>query len=826
LVERARHARSRWPPFTRTLSAVALLAGAQPQATAAQALPSTAPPGEQAPEPELHPPRLIAPADLVLPEGVQAPEGGVDVVLSIDAQGEVTDVEPPQSLGEAGDAAVIQASHALRFEPARRGDQPIAARVRFRFELAQEAPEADAAAGAPEAEAAPEASAPESEAALAAPEPSALAEPAGDEALGATARIGKREPGAASRVKLRGAELTMIPGTFGEPLRVVSTLPGVAHTPYGLGFFLVRGASFHNTGLFVDGYAVPLLYHVGVGPAIISSRLVEQLDFYAGGYPVSFGRYTAGIVSLQTAPPPTDRLQLEVEVDLLRASGLVIVPFAEGKGSVALAFRRSYYELLLPLVTDDVELAYTDYQLRLDYRLSDELRASLFLFGARDRFETQKATGAGATTGQTASGLHYDFDQLIGAVEWTPLPEVTLRWSGTISPSAIAVDNQGTGDAAIGADTESLRLGERVEAVIAPSPAWQSKLGVEVSTFVTDVSGDAPSVAELPGIPSPELAGDSVDFRDRLSELAFAVYGEQVWRPWRFELTAGLRAEYLRYGDVSTWALDPRGVLRYQVSEPLWLKLSTGLFTQPPLPFQLTRETANPELAPSRAWQSGAGLELSLPAALEIDGTFFYSHMWQLTRNDVRTRADAEGNPVHTFFDDDGRGRAYGLELMLRRRVEQGLFGWLSYTLSRSERYVPGGPDVLFFFDQTHVLNLALSYAHDGWTFGARFSLATGRPVADLLDREGGNAVYDADQDGYDAARGRRTRLPTHHQLDLRVDRDFELGPLEGSIFLDLINVYNAKNSEGYQYSYDYSERGSTPGFPFLPTVGIRGVLR
>jgi len=619
----------------------------------------------------------------------------------------------------------------------------------------------------------------------------------------------------------------MIPGTFGEPLRVVATLPGVGRSPFGLGFFLVRGAAFQNTGFFVDGFAVPLLYHLGAGPAIISSRLVDQLDFYPGGFPVTYGHYTAGVIAVRTAPPPTDGLEVEVEIDLLRASGLAIVPLPDERGSVAIAFRRSYYELILPLITDDISLSYTDYQLRLDYRFSDRLRASLFFFGSRDSLTAEQEIGAGATMGTSSTGVHYDFDQIIGSLEWKPIAELALRWSGTAGPSGIDFGSSATGDPSFTTDTSTLRLGQRLEGVYAPTPALRTTLGFEESVYIHEVEGSLPSFGELPGIPAPEFTGAALPYDDRISELELAPYVEQVWRPWRFELTGGLRAAYMRYGDVATWTLDPRGVVRYKLTEHVKLKLATGLFAQPPLPFQIMRDAGNPELAPMRAWQSSAGTEIALPIRLEIESTLFYSHMWQLTRGTGSVEIDAEGNVFRPLFTDDGKGRSYGFELLLRRRVERGLFGWISYTLSRSERFLEGGRKVVFAFDQTHVLNLAASYTKGGWTFGGRFQLVTGRPVGELLDPEGESAVYDADEDDFDPdSGGRRTRLPTYHQLDVRIDRAFQLGPVDGSVFLDVINVYSAANSEGYQYEYDFSRRGKLPGLPFLPTIGVKGTLR
>ena len=149
------------------------------------------------------------------------PEGGIELVLAIDASGAVTEVALRQSLGPEADAAVIAAANALKFEPARRGDQPIAARIGFRFEPAPPPPPAET-----RSRRSPEAAA---DAPALRPNRRRLRCPAPEDDLGAAGA--RRQAASRARrreVKLRGRELTMVPGTFGEPLRVVATLPGVA----------------------------------------------------------------------------------------------------------------------------------------------------------------------------------------------------------------------------------------------------------------------------------------------------------------------------------------------------------------------------------------------------------------------------------------------------------------------------------------------------------------------------------------------------------------------------------------------------------------------
>lgn len=780
-------------------------------------------------ESSVTPPRLLTPAELAWPRDQPPPTAAIDVLLTVDADGLAKDVELPVSYGNAADQAIRDAAANLKFEPAARAGTPVEARIRLQFAVpppASEEPVPIVPPGGPPTAAAPQTPQPSDQAPT--PPPSAAAaaaSPESEAAFGARARVDKPQAGAASQVKLRGKELTMVPGTFGEPLRVVATLPGVLRSPFGLGFFLVRGASFQNTGFFVDGFAVPLLYHLGAGPAIISSRLVDQLDFYPGGYPVRFGQFSAGIISLRTAPPPTDRLQLQAEVDLLRASALAIIPFDDGKGSIAIAYRRSYYELLLPLITNDVSLAYTDYQLRLDYRLTPRLTFSLFFFGSRDSLTAAQDLGAGSTMGGASQGLHYDFDQAIMSVDWQPLDALRVRWSATAGPSSVRLTGQSTGDSTLGTNTHATRLGERLEFIVTESKNLSTTVGNEISVFLYNLTGSVPSLGELPAIPPPSSDGQALTISDTPMQLVMAPYLEQVVKFWRFEISGGIRANYFRYGDVSEWVFDPRAVIRFTLFEGVKLKAASGLFSEPPFPFQLTRGIANPNLAPERAWQNSVGTELQLPASFEIDSTLFYSKMWDITRASGELQQSADGMVQRPFFVSDGRGRAYGWELLLRRRAEKGLFGWISYTLSRSERFLEGGRSVVFAFDQTHVLNLALSYAVSGWTFGARFTLATGRPVGDILDPNG-RTNFDADEDDFNPdSRGKTTRLPTFHQLDVRIDRDFTVGRVRGSVFIDVINVYNAQNSEGYRYSFDFTQRGRLPGLPILPTIGVRATF-
>src|SRR5262249_8323664 len=89
---------------------------------------------------------------------------------------------------------------------------------------------------------------------------------------------------AVTRYGLQPKELTSVPGTFGDPLRVVQTLPGVARTPFGLGALIIRGASPQDSGIYVEGHQIPILYHFLGGPSVLTPRLIDRIDFFPGNF--------------------------------------------------------------------------------------------------------------------------------------------------------------------------------------------------------------------------------------------------------------------------------------------------------------------------------------------------------------------------------------------------------------------------------------------------------------------------------------------------------------------------------------------------------------
>ena len=151
------------------------------------------------------PPRLLTSAEPVYPEAQRQSRqaASVGLVLTLDAEGHVTDATVNQSAGADFDAAALEAARRLVFSPALQGETPIASKIPYRFEFAL----------------APETPPPPVPVPLPA-EPVPAAPPVAEDSLDIEVE-GERPPREPTRRVIAAEEITRIPGTNGDALRGV-----------------------------------------------------------------------------------------------------------------------------------------------------------------------------------------------------------------------------------------------------------------------------------------------------------------------------------------------------------------------------------------------------------------------------------------------------------------------------------------------------------------------------------------------------------------------------------------------------------------------------
>ncbi len=663
-----------------------------------------------------------------------------------------------------------------------------------------------------------------------------------EEAVGTYRRPGED----ITRRTLTLSEIRRIPGTFGDPVRVIQNLPGAARSPFGTAALIIRGSNPEDSAVYIDGIRVPFIYHLGGYASILNSDLVETVDYLPGGYGVQYGRSMGGVVDVTTRKESTDeQTRLTWTTDIMDSGGLVEAQLGEdGDHHVAAAGRRSYVDLLLPLVmpytvAGQVGLTarprWLDYQARYTYTGFERTRISAFLFGFEDRLFISTPDDFAQGTDQDTQGdlaLSYSTHRLVVRIDHRVNDKLDL----SLTPS-------------IGPDQTSFSLGQELS-----YDSWQWILtvrgearyrpfeGLEIVPGVDLLGGWYGFRFELPFNPDMFADYDPLGERENTTiegtDQGWSpdLYLKTVIKPLRQErdrliLTPGVRLNTIFLPNFNNLAtVDARLAFRARVLEKGFVKGGTGLYQQPPQPQESYSPGVEIDLMMERAWATSLGWEQELPYGFRFDVEAFYKKLDRL----IVYNPDFEDLYKDAPYVNDGIGRAYGIELIAQRDPVGKFFGWISYTLSRSVRNNYPSDDELddwfpetegtgwyaFDFDQTHIL-VAIAGYRLPWEIevSGRFRYVTGNPT----NYYSGGA-YDLDQDfyfGYRTNEYNDERLPPFVALDLRVERLIQFKRASLNLYLDLLNVVRGENPEFVLYNYDYTDYRYVRGLPFLPSPGF-----
>jgi TonB family protein len=652
--------------------------------------------------------------------------------------------------------------------------------------------------------------------------------PAPTEGLSATV-VGKREKKDVATVSLSAGEIRKIPGVSGDTVKVVQNLPGVARPPALSGQLIVRGGNENDTKVYVDGQPVPLVFHFGGVTSVYPGELIDRVEFEPGNFGVRYGRATAGRVELVTRDPKSDRLHLLADASLYGAQAMGEAPVGEDV-SVALAARRSYVDGVLVLAQDrlpsdapgfTVAPRYYDWQGKALWKLGERDQLRLSLYGSDDRLSVvgietrsvESITSASTRTGFTRGQVTWDH-------QWSERTRARVQVGQGLDTVYL---NAGSLLFQLDSYVTSLRAEASTEAI---PKALTLAAGLDVLGTVTVVATDLPAPRPPGEIPSPNETLDTVRLDHTYRNVAPGAWLEATWRPVeRLTIVPGLRFDYDSFIHRS-W-VDPRLAARLALDDDTVLKGGVGLYHQPPVVQLATTEYGNPDLGEEAALQAALGVERRLYGPLSLDAQAYYKELYDLALATDRTTV-RNGETVPLRYANAGTGRAYGLEVLLRYDPDGRFFGWIAYSLSRSERdqqelgggFGSSSGDA---YDQPHNLialgTVELPEVWNGLSAGARFRFATGNPYRQVV-----GSVYDVDADSYRRLPqdSRDLRLPDFLQLDVRVDKKWTFRTWALAAYVDILNVTNRENPESVEYNFDYTEQALGPGLPFFPSIGIR----
>jgi hypothetical protein len=198
-------------------------------------------------------------------------------------------------------------------------------------------------------------------------------------------------------------------------------------------------------------------------------------------------------------------------------------------------------------------------------------------------------------------------------------------------------------------------------------------------------------------------------------------------------------------------------------------------------------------------------------------------YKWMQNQIDLKNGAELRANE---FLEGEllfGKGKAYGLELMIRKKYGR-LTGWLSYTLSRTEKLIDGINDNNWYpakQDATHDISIVGIFdLNNKWSLSATWVYNTGNAVtfpSGKYEIDGKVEFYYTERNGY--------RMPAYHRLDIGATWNIKkTDKFESSLNFSLYNAYGRKTAYAIDFEEDENDPSRTVAvktylFTYIPSI-------
>jgi hypothetical protein len=642
--------------------------------------------------------------------------------------------------------------------------------------------------------------------------------------------------------------IKQLPMSMGEidVIKSLTLLPGVStNSELSTGFNVRGGASDQNLVLLGD---VPIYNpaHLFGFYTAFNAEVIDDVALFKGGVPARYGGRASSVLHVKYRDGDYNKWKGSISAGVVSAKATIEGPIIKDKLSILGSVRRSYVNWMLG-VFEDPELQessadFYDVNVIANLKMNDRNKLTYAIYRSTDNFNLAGDTLYQWTNYYQSLNWYHSFSD-----------NLSLKLTGAISSYENKIENESPVNPYVLASKIDNKIAN-ADLEYLPSERLSINMGV-------NYTGTALNPGEL--TPDDEETGtlDYEKVQDEYSrELAFYVDGSLDLSE-KFTISAGLRYNMYNYfGEHTTYeyepyrplseqniidsarytdgesiqtysGFEPRLALRYSLSPSSSIKLGYNRMYQY---IHLISNTTT--IAPNDIWKLSDNFikpqiaeQLSLgyyqnfqnnKFETSIEG--FYKEMDNVI--DYKDGADLFLNDHIESEMLTGRGRSYGLELYLRKKSGGRLTGWISYTLSRSERQIQGAYDIQTInggdwyranFDRTHNLSNVLIYKlPKSWEFSSTITFKTGQPVtypAGKVEYFGVVFPLYTERNSVNA--------PAYHRLDISFTKKFKfLKKSTGEYNFSIYNVYGRNNA----FSVFFQDVPGSPPQPYqLAVLGV-----
>lgn len=680
-----------------------------------------------------------------------------------------------------------------------------------------------------------------------------------------------------SSLSMQSQRIREISAGMPDILRSVQALPGIAVNNEFKADFNVRGGNQDENLVLVNNAQVYSPFHIkevaNASVGIFNVDLINKVDLITGGFSARYGDKMSSVLNIQYREGNKERYSGAASLGLAYLDGYVEGPITES-GSFIFGIRKSYLEYLISLIDyEDItsmKPAFYDLQGVLSYNIAPTNKILFEFIHAGDNF-TYNPTKQKYSSPYIA--LHNGFearfqtsvidDDRYKASYFSNLFDVqsintissTLSLKGEISyyeekndehrlslsdyTQDIKLTNDGTSffdrihRERLTYDTLTIKTLElKSDIGYQISPNYELNFGIsyknitynqhvdDIWTFIRNNNLVDPNTVMTDTIISKgELAEDTpVDVKS----YKFSTYVENVFQAAdNFTVNAGGRIDYFDLNRELTFS--PRLSAGYRLDELTTIRAAWGYYYQSPFYRQLLSSSASDTNTKSQlAVHYILGLEHFIPLSnsknnflkVKIEGYY----------KDYR-------NIISSWFGtferltyskrNDAKGSAKGIDVHAVFNIPH-FYCWLSYGLlfAKEDKLTDEIGEYPRYTDQRHTISFVsrIDFGAD-WSFTLKGFFGSGFPYTPRTALNN-NGSWEWQSEKIHSA-----HLPPYKRIDVRISKDFNFSNSSLNVFIDVSNVFNFKNIQGYEYKtpgFTQPSAEEVPLWPIIPSLGLR----
>jgi hypothetical protein len=657
--------------------------------------------------------------------------------------------------------------------------------------------------------------------------------------------------------RLSIATIKKMPAVLGEVdvLKSILQLPGVTNAQEGASGFNVRGGSVDGNLVLLDEAVVYNTSHLFGFFSVFNSDVIKDLKLYKGGIPANFGGRISSVLDIYQKEGNNKEYHVNGGIGLVSSRLLVEGPIVKDKSSFVVAGRGSYAHLFLKMANEPNSAYFYDLNTKFNYKFND--RNNVFVSGYFGNDNLNFNNSFINTYGNkllnlrwnhifsdkifsNASAIYSDYDYQIkvksAGLDWiAEVKNYNFKYDFKHYVSNNLTLNYGVNSVYYNFNPGTIKpFGERS---VVNSDQLAKKYAFENAVYISAEQNLSERLSLNYGLRYSNFQRLGAQQVYTYANNQPVIYNKELHI--YEEATPTGTISYLKNKKIASFNnLEPRLAVAYSLNNDQSIKASYNRMSQYVHSISNTASASPLDIwAPSDQYLKPQILDQVALGYFQnfkddkysLETETFYKKI--KNKSDYIDGADLLGIDAIESVLLNGEGRAYGLEMMLKKNAGK-LTGWVSYTLSKAEQRTPGrnadepginnGEWYRANYDKLHNVSVTAAYAiSPKWSYGAILTFQSGKAAT----FPNGKYLYQGINVASYGARN-ESSLSAYHRVDVSATytpRPDKIRGWQGEWNFSIYNLYNRNNAASYSFRQNEdtgtSETRRVSIFGIVPSV-------